>query len=742
LVNVARFRFYALSLALIAALWGCGRVGVRLLPQADPNPVGDDGGVCVADKCTRAMCTDPSSSPTEGICGCGGGQASDSDADGVPDCSDFCPGAPDQRDAVSCTCPAAAADADQDGVPNCLDRCPFDGLKTAPGMCGCGVVDADDDHDNTPNCRDECPDDPAKSQRGICGCGQSDQDTDLDGIADCEDRCSGRSDVMYSPDLSCGTGYCRTHNVPSTCVNGVETACSAGTPAASSDASCDGLDDDCDGLTDEDFSSTVTTCGLGVCAATGRTTCVSGAVVDSCAPAAAASASDATCDDRDDDCDGHSDEDVMPMASACAMGACATTGMIACVGGKLVDSCQASAPISPTDTTCNNTDDDCDGRVDEEYASAATSCGVGVCSRTGMRSCALGVVADSCVAGTRTSSSDTTCNGLDDDCDGHVDEEFAVSATSCGTGACASSGTRSCVSGAAVDSCTPKVPTTSVDDATSPGNGIDDDCDGRIDEDIPACDTTAKVYEAGAYNNLSVPGNCKNVSIRLWGGGGASGQSENTASGGSGGPGGYAAASALVAGAINLYVGGGAASGCNNPGTNAGAASYNGGSGGTSTGDNGADGMVSGGGTGGAPSPGSSGGNGYYGGGGGGEAGGNLSGSGDGGGGAAASVFSVNGVRVALAGGGGGGGGALYTLSGLIADNGGNGGSGCRGNGQVATANGGGGGGGGVCQGSTTQSGSGTTPAFSSSIPSGRAAGGAGSCAAGGGGYAILTFSP
>lgn len=703
------------AVVVLAILGGCGRVGVYLLPlpaaeTADlPDGGVPDGGACVGASCAPPMCVDPSSSPTAGVCGCGVDEITDSDADGVPDCSDFCPGSADQRDATSCGCPAADADADQDGVRNCLDHCPFDSAKAEPGSCGCG---------------------------------ESDQDTDLDGTADCMDRCSGRSGAVYTPDATCGMGYCRTNNAPSTCLQGVETPCIAGPKVANDDVSCDGVDTDCDGRSDEDFVSVATTCGRGVCVATGFTGCVAGEVVDDCSAPAPSSSMDASCNGRDDDCDGKVDENVAPTVSTCAMGACAATGMIACVGGTLVDSCQSTVPLTPTDPTCDNIDDDCDSRIDEEYVASATGCGVGVCARSGMRTCVFGNAVDSCMAGTRTSTSDSVCNSLDDDCDGRIDEGFVATASSCGTGACVASGSVTCVSGAPQDSCVAKTPATTVDDATSPGNGIDDDCDGQIDENVPACDTTPRAYEAGAYNRITVPGACQHVSIRLWGGGGASGQTVSAIMGGDGGAGGYATANVLVSGAIDLYVGGGAASGCSGAGINAGSSTFNGGDGGPGTGSDGADGSAAGGGSGGAPSAGEKGGDGHYGGGGGGEAANATAGSGDGGGGGAASVFIVNGVRAALAGGGGGGGGALSILSGLVTGAGGDGGSGCRGNGLVGMPNGGGGGGGGACLGMSTQSGSGTTPAFSSDTPSGRARGGSGSCVAGGPGYAILTFSP
>jgi hypothetical protein len=729
---------------LALVMTGCGRVGVRLLLPRDAGPVIDvDSGPCVGSSCEPPMCEDPGSSPTEGACGCGIDDRSDSDGDGVPDCVDFCPGVPDQRDATQCACAASDADADQDGVHNCLDRCPFDNMKAGPGLCGCGVSDADDDGDNIPNCQDECPHDPDKTEPGKCGCGQSDQDTDLDGTPDCMDRCSGREGATYTADDTCGTGYCHAHNMPSTCMQGVENVCLPAQPLTATDATCDNIDDDCDGSVDEDFPAADDDCGMGVCASKGHVSCEAGEVVDTCKVGKPVGADDATCDGRDDDCDGKIDENFAVTMHACMPGACVANGTMACVQGVQVDGCMMKAQQTPTDATCDNIDDDCDGMIDDDFMTAATSCGVGVCARTGMRTCTSGSVVDSCKAGTRTSATDTVCNGLDDDCDGKIDDEFVVSATACGTGACASTGMRTCSAGKVNDSCVPKKAATSVDDATVPGNNIDDDCDGAVDEDVPACDTTPRKYEAGAYLNITVPGNCHNLTVRLWGGGGASGENEGTASGGDGGPGGYATANVLVAGSISLYVGQGAASGCSNGGSNAGSATYNGGNGGSGDGADGADGAVSGGGSGGRPSSGARGGDGHFGGGGGGQGNGGLGASGNGGGGGAASVLIVNGVRAAVAGGGGGGGGAQsITILGTIAAAGGGGGSGCRGNGQVESGNGGGGGGGGMCQGSSTQGGSGVTPAFSSDIPSNRARGGSSSCAAGNAGYAILTFSP
>jgi hypothetical protein len=197
-------------------------------------------------------------------------------------------------------------------------------------------------------------------------------------------------------------------------------------------------------------------------------------------------ASDANCDGIDNNCNGQTDEGYVGTATACGVGACARTGVTSCVAGVVHDSC---APGTPQTEVCNGVDDNCNGQTDEGYVSVATACGVGGCARTGLTSCVGGTVQDSCTPGTAQTE---ICNGIDDNCNGQTDEGYVSVITNCGVGACARTGATACVAGAVENSCTPGAPQTEV------CNGIDDDCDGTIDNAAPLTVTGALVVTMGS----------------------------------------------------------------------------------------------------------------------------------------------------------------------------------------------------------------------------------------------------
>ncbi|MCB9552556.1 MAG: putative metal-binding motif-containing protein [Myxococcales bacterium] len=286
-----------------------------------------------------------------------------------------------------------------------------------------------------------------------------------DGI---DNDCDGRTDEGIAPRPSqCGQGLCAAAG-QITCQGGrLVDSCRPGAPVAER---CNADDDDCDGRTDEGIAPTSITCGRGTCASTGVRVCTGGDLIDHCVPGEPEAE---VCDGLDNDCDGRIDDEIPAMPTACGIGACAAAGNATCRDGALTDDC---APGAPRAEVCNDTDDDCDGATDEGIADRPTACGQGACAAVGVLACADGDLVDSCRPG---NPGKEICNGIDDDCDGRTDEGIAPVRTTCGQGACAANGERTCQGGRLVDSCQPGAPGAEICD------GIDNDCDGRVDDDIP-----------------------------------------------------------------------------------------------------------------------------------------------------------------------------------------------------------------------------------------------------------------
>ncbi len=184
-----------------------------------------------------------------------------------------------------------------------------------------------------------------------------------------------------------------------------------------------------------------TTCGIGACQREGSAVCVRGVVVDTCTEGFPAPF-DAFCDGVDDDCDGAVDDDFVPLQINCGVGQCARFSFEQCVNGSIVDTCVPGEP-APLDDTCDLLDDDCDGWVDEDFPVVVTTCGQGACESQGVLSCFNGFIEDTCFPGFPFFG-DYICDNIDEDCDGMVDEDYMPEFADCGLTMCVS-GTVQCM---------------------------------------------------------------------------------------------------------------------------------------------------------------------------------------------------------------------------------------------------------------------------------------------------------
>jgi hypothetical protein len=258
---------------------------------------------------------------------------------------------------------------------------------------------------------------------------------------------------------------------------------------------CNGIDDDCNGGVDEDYVESDTSCGVGICSENkGGLTCSNGVEVNSCDPFEGAKAE--SCEDNsgydglDNNCDGKEDLD---CENHCDKDGDKYTSKEICVNEvyAIGDCDDTNSKINPGEVElCDGHDNNCkegDDGMGELWFGDETSCGVGVCSNTGKLICKDGKKSNSCVVGEGLVN-DKSCDGLDNDCNGEIDEDYVESDTSCGVGICSNGGELSCKGGGLVDSCTEK--TGSSEDSTC--DGFDDDCDGEIDEDCVQETTSAR----------------------------------------------------------------------------------------------------------------------------------------------------------------------------------------------------------------------------------------------------------
>ncbi|MSP92851.1 MAG: DUF1566 domain-containing protein, partial [Myxococcales bacterium] len=136
---------------------------------------------------------------------------------------------------------------------------------------------------------------------------------------------------------------------------------------------CNAIDDDCDGKTDEGFTYMHSGVPLAVGATCGLGECKNGTVICSNTTTATCNSlnksSKETCNDKDDNCDGVTDEPFTYTENAKPVAIGAACGLGICAAGKVVCKDSASATCDSltkiVTETCNAKDDNCDGVIDE-----------------------------------------------------------------------------------------------------------------------------------------------------------------------------------------------------------------------------------------------------------------------------------------------------------------------------------------------------------------------------------------
>ena len=271
---------------------------------------------------------------------------------------------------------------------------------------------------------------------------------------------------------------------------------SIGNPWCGNDTICNLLDDDCDGLTDEDalyygWSEEPIPSGVSVWL----------------------------------NPDASSTNDLVGRSCAEGCGPCRNTGTLACGPGGAVF-CTGAQDLTQTIVeNCDGIDGNCNCQGDweeftEDSGQACSPLSPGIlpsaCSE-GTQTCegGPGGVNIVCTSNTAPGSQAEMCDGINNDCDGRIDEGASGTGSNCDV-----EGARGeCIAG--TTQCTPEgdiICVGNVQPSPETCDALDNDCDGSRDEDFnvgAACDSSFFIGSRNGRGICTSP-NCRCYAVGVW----------------------------------------------------------------------------------------------------------------------------------------------------------------------------------------------------------------------------------